>query len=79
MHLGLKIDLCHLIFIRVSECFQLPVGEVTAENLVREELGLLDTRDSAGNECRKKGLWLCAVSLGTGMCMSDESLAIDLQ
>lgn len=34
--------------------FQLPVGEVTVENLIREELGLLETRDSAGNECGKK-------------------------
>lgn len=30
------------------------MGEVTVENLVREELGLLETGDSAGNECGKK-------------------------
>lgn len=59
--------------------FQLPEGEVTVENLVREELGLFETRDSAGNEYGTKSLWLFAVALETGMCLGDESLAIDLE
>lgn len=59
--------------------FQLPVREVTVENCVKEELELFETRDSAGNECGKYSLWLCAVALETGMHMGDEGLVTDLE
>lgn len=58
---------CRLIFIRGSEWLPAACGEATIENLVREEPGLFETRDSAGNECGNKSLYLCAVALETGM------------
>lgn len=57
VYLGLKIDLSHLMFIAVSE--RLPAargGETNVENLVKEVLGLFETRAFSRERMWKK--WL---------------------